>query len=84
MYHRDSVYVETKGDSVTIYKEKYIVKVEQLHDTIKVYSVDTVKIVIPQNTESSRGKSFNYAVPLFIILAIFTLISVVKKYMWRA
>ena len=80
VYHRDSVHVETKGDSFTIYKEKYITKIEQLHDTIKVYSVDTVKIVIPQNTESSRGKSFNYARLLFIILAIFTLISIAKKY----
>ena len=84
VYHRDSVHVETKGDSVTIYKEKYIAKIEQLHDTIKVYSVDTVKVVIPQNTESSRGKSFNYAGLLFIILAIFTLISIAKKYRWRA
>ena len=80
VYHRDSVHVETKGDSITIYKEKYITKIEQLHDTIKVYSVDTVKIVIPQNTESSIGKSFNYTRLLFIILAIFTLISIAKKY----
>ena len=80
VYYRDSVHVETKGDSVTIYKEKYITKIEQLHDTIKVYSVDTIKIVIPQNTESSKGKSFNYARLLFIILAIFTLISIAKKY----
>lgn len=80
VYHRDSVHVETKGDSVTIYKEKYIAKIEQLHDTIKVYSVDTVRIVIPQSSESSIDKSFNYIRLLFIILAIFTLIPIVKKY----
>ena len=80
VYRRDSVHVETKGDSVTIYKEKYIAKIEQLHDTIKVYSVDTVRIVIPQSSESSIDKSFNYIRLLFIILAIFTLIPIVKKY----
>lgn len=80
VYHRDSVHVETKGDSVTIYKEKYITKIEQLHDTIKVYSVDTVKIVIPQSVENSIGESFNYTSLLFIILAIFTLMSIAKKY----
>lgn len=80
VYHRDSVHVETKGDSVTIYKEKYITKIAQLHDTIKVYSVDTVKIVIPQSSKSSKDNPFKYVRLLFITLAIFALVAIYKRY----
>ena len=80
IYHRDSVYVETKGDSVTIYKEKYITKIEQLHDTIRSYGVDTVRIVITPSSESSKNSPFEYAKIIVIMLAIFALISISKKY----
>lgn len=80
VYHRDSVYVETKGDSVTIYKERYITKIEQLHDTIRSYGVDTVRVVITQNSESSKNSPFEYAKIIVIMLAIFALISISKRY----
>lgn len=80
VYHRDSVHVETKGDSVTIYKEKYITKIAQLHDTIMVYRVDTIKTVIPQSTESSKNSPFEYVRLLFIMLALFALIAISKRY----
>ena len=80
VYYRDSVYVETKGDSVTIYKEKYITKIQQLHDTIRSYRVDTVRIVIAPSSESSKNSPFEYAKIIVIMLAIFALISISKKY----
>lgn len=80
VYHRDSVYVETKGDSVTIYKERYITKIEQLHDTIRSYGVDTVRIVITPSSESSKNSPFENAKIIVIMLAIFALISISKRY----
>ena len=80
VYHRDSVHVETKGDSVTIYKEKYITKIEQLHDTIRSYSVDIISVVIPQSSESSKDSPFKYVRLLFITLALFALVAISKRY----
>lgn len=80
VYHRDSVHVETKGDSVTIYKEKYITKIAQLHDTIMIYRVDTIKTVIPQSSESSKDSPFKYAKIIVITLALFALVAIFKRY----
>ena len=80
VYHRDSIHVETKGDSVTVYKEKQIYKIIELHDTIEHKSVDTVKVIIPETTKGGNNNSFKLPKLIFLAIALFVLLYISKRH----
>ena len=69
VYHRDSIHVETKGDSVTVYKEKQIYKI-----------IDTVKVIIPETTKGDNNNSFKLPKFIFLVIAIFVLMYISKRF----
>lgn len=80
VYQRDSIHVETKGDSVTVYKEKQIYKIIELRDTIEHKSVDTVKVIIPEITKGDNNNSFKLPKFIFLVITIFVLMYISKRF----
>ena len=80
VYHRDSIHVETKGDSVTVYKEKQIYKIIELRDTIEHKSVDTVKVIIPETTKGNNNNSFKLPKLIFLAIILFILLYISKRH----
>ena len=80
VYHRDSIHVETKGDSVTVYKEKQIYKIIELRDTIEHKSVDTVKVIIPETTKGNNNNSFKLPKLIFLVIILFILLYISKRH----
>ena len=58
IYRRDSVYVDRAGDTLYIYKYRYIYKYKNLIDTIYVNRVDSVQVPYPVEKRLSRWQKF--------------------------
>lgn len=54
IYHRDSIYVEHKGDTVYLSKYKYLYKYIEKHDTLWREKTDTIQIAYPVEAQLSK------------------------------
>ena len=54
VYHRDSIYVEHKGDTVYLSKYKYLYKYIEKHDTLWREKTDTIQIAYPVKAQLSK------------------------------
>jgi hypothetical protein len=57
IYQRDSIYVDRKGDTVLIYKDRYLYKYKNLVDTFYIHKVDSVQVPYPVEKRLSRWQS---------------------------
>lgn len=57
IYQRDSIYVDRKGDTVLIYKDRYVYKYKNLVDTFYIHKVDSVQVPYPVEKRLSRWQS---------------------------
>lgn len=57
IYQRDSIYVDRKGDTVLIYKDRYVYKYKNLVDTFYMHKVDSVQVPYPVEKRLSRWQS---------------------------
>lgn len=57
IYQRDSIYVDRKGDTVLIYKDRYVYKYKNLVDTFYIHKVDSVQVPYPVERRLSRWQS---------------------------
>ena len=57
IYQRDSIYVDRKGDTVLIYKDRYLYKYKNLVDTFYIHKVDSVQVPYPDEKRLSRWQS---------------------------
>lgn len=54
IYHRDSIYVERKGDTVYLSKYKYLYKYIEKHDTLWREKVDTIQVAYPVEAQLTK------------------------------
>ena len=54
IYHRDSIYVEHKGDTVYLSKYKYLYKYIEKHDTLWREKTDTIQVAYPVEAQLSK------------------------------
>lgn len=54
IYQRDSIYVDRKGDTVLIYKDRYLYKYKNLIDTMYINRIDSIQI--PYSVEKQLTK----------------------------
>lgn len=70
VYHRDSIYVEHKGDTVYLNKYKYLYKYIEKHDTLWREKVDTVQIAYPVEAQLTKWQKIKINMGEYLIAAI--------------
>lgn len=58
VYHRDSIYVVDKGDTVFLYKDRYIYKYKDRTDTLYVTNTDSIHVPYPVEKELTKWQQF--------------------------
>ena len=57
IYRRDSVYVDRSGDTIYIYKDRYLYKYKNLTDTVYISRVDSINVPYPVEKKLTRWQS---------------------------
>lgn len=70
IYHRDSIYVEHKGDTVYLSKYKYLYKYIEKHDTLWREKVDTVQVAYPVEAQLTKQQKIKINMGEYLIAAI--------------
>lgn len=70
IYHRDSIYVEHKGDTVYLSKYKYLYKYIEKHDTLWREKVDTIQVAYPVEAQLSKWQKIKINMGKYLITAI--------------
>lgn len=70
IYHRDSIYVEHKGDTVYLSKYKYLYKYIEKHDTLWREKVDTVRVAYPVEAQLTKWQKIKINTGECLITAI--------------
>lgn len=70
IYHRDSIYVEHKGDTVYLSKYKYLYKYIEKHDTLWREKVDTIQVTYPVEARLTKWQKIKINIGEYIITAI--------------
>lgn len=70
VYHRDSIYVERKGDTVYLSKYKYLYKYIEKHDTLWREKVDTVRVAYPVEAQLTKWQKIKINIGEYLITAI--------------
>ena len=70
IYHRDSIYVERKGDTVYLSKYKYLYKYIEKHDTLWREKVDTIQAAYPVEAQLTKWQKIKINIGEYLITAI--------------
>lgn len=70
IYHRDSIYVEHKGDTVYLSKYKYLYKYIEKHDTLWREKTDTIQVVYPVEAQLTKWQKIKINIGEYLIAAI--------------
>ena len=70
IYHRDSIYVEHKGDTVYLSKYKYLYKYIEKHDTLWREKTDTIQVAYPIEAQLSKWQKIKINMGEYLIAAI--------------
>ncbi len=70
IYHRDSIYVERKGDTMYLSKYKYLYKYIEKHDTLWREKVDTVRVAYPVEAQLTKWQKIKINIGEYLITAI--------------
>ena len=70
IYHRDSIYVEHKGDTVYSSKYKYLYKYIEKHDTLWREKTDTIQVVYPVEAQLTKWQKIKINMGEYLIAAI--------------
>ena len=70
IYHRDSIYVERKGDTVYLSKYKYLYKYIEKHDTLWREKVDTIQVTYPVEAQFTKWQKIKISIGEYLIIAI--------------
>jgi len=54
IYQHDSIYIKEAGDTIEIYRDKYIYKYKYVHDTFLIRQIDTIPKVVEVQKPLSR------------------------------
>ena len=83
IYQRDSIYVDRKGDTVLIYKDRYVYKYKNLVDTFYIHKVDSVQVPYPVEKSLSRWQTIKmelggWGFGIIIVIGICLLLKFIK------
>ena len=70
VYHRDSIYVEHKGDTVYLSKYKYLYKYIEKRDTLWHEKTDTIQVAYPVEAQLSKWQKIKINMGEYLITAI--------------
>ena len=70
IYHRDSIYVEHKGDTIYLSKYKYLYKYIEKHDTLWREKTDTIQVVYPVEAQLTKWQKIKINMGEYLITAI--------------
>lgn len=70
IYHRDSIYVEHKGDTVYLSKYKYLYKYIEKHDTLWREKTDTIQVMYPIEAQLTKWQKIKINMGEYLIAAI--------------
>lgn len=82
IYQRDSIYVDRKGDTVLIYKDRYLYKYKNLVDTMYVIRIDSIQVPFPVERELSWWQSVKVQVgeiAIGIIIGLIIIIALLRR-----
>ena len=54
IYQRDSIYIMERGDTVTVYRDRYLYRDKMVRDTVYVNRTDSVQVPYPVERPLSR------------------------------
>ena len=74
IYHRDSIYVEHKGDTVYLSKYKYLYKYIEKHDTLWREKVDTIQIAYPVEAQLTKWQKIKINIDEYLKTTIILII----------
>ena len=57
IYQRDSIYVDRQGDTVLIYKDRYLYKYKNLIDTMYISRTDSIQVPYPIEKQLTKWQS---------------------------
>lgn len=85
IYHRDSIFIEHKGDTVYLSKYKYLYKYIEKHDTLFHEKVDTIQIAYPVEAKLTKWQKIKIDISnaLLIISTILAIVLCVVLYIKR-
>lgn len=75
VYHRDSIYVVDKGDTVFLYKDRYIYKYKDRTDTLYITNTYSIQVPYPVEKELTKWQQFRmdfggWAIAAVIIIVL--------------
>lgn len=70
IYHRDSIYVEHKGDTVYLSKYKYLYKYIEKRDTLWHEKTDTIQVAYTVEAQLSKWQKIKINMGEYLIAAI--------------
>ncbi len=80
IYHRDSVYVTVKGDTVYEYKYKYLYKYQYINKTDTLIKTDSIPIPYPVEKQLSKWQKFKLDFGgVAMLIAIMIVIIILKN-----
>lgn len=84
IYHKDSIYMLVKGDTVYTYKYKYQYRDKLVRDTVNVTKVDSIKMPYPVEKPLTRWQQIKielggFSIILLLIIIIFLIICTILK-----
>lgn len=74
IYHRDSIYVERKGDTVYLSKYKYLYKYIEKHDTLWREKVDTIQVAYPVEAQLTKWQKIKINIDEYLKTTIILII----------
>lgn len=84
VYHRDSIYVVDKGDTVFLYKDRYIYKYKDRTDTLYVTNTDSIHVPYPVEKELSKWQQFRMDFGGWAIaIAVITILIVLGRFVYK-
>lgn len=84
IYKRDSVHVHVKGDTVTVYKDRYLYKYKFINRTDTVLITDTIEKPYPVEKQLNKWQEWkiklgDYMLILLILAVLFIAIRIFRK-----
>ena len=84
IYKRDSIYIQDKGDTLIVYKNKYIYKYQFIHDTTFINVTDSIPYVVEVEKQLSKFEQFKMkfatvGIPVVLILICCAVTYIIKK-----
>lgn len=84
VFHHDSIYVQDKGDTVFLYKERYIYKYQNTRDTLLFTKTDSIKIPYPVEKQLSKWQQLKIHVGGWAIgIVIITILIVFGIFVYK-